>query len=126
MLKKSLKNVVFSAIFFLGLLSVLPAQAKVMKLTPELLAKGKAAYMTNCTVCHGELGDGNGPAGAAMNPRPRNFAKDQFKKGDQPQQVFNTVSKGLEGTAMAGFGHLPEEDRWGLTYYVLSLRKAKK
>lgn len=61
-----------------------------------------------------------------MNPKPRNFATDKFKKGDKPEQVFQTISKGLEGTAMAPFGHLPQDELWGLTYYVLSLKNAKK
>lgn len=98
----------------------------VRKSSPELLKKGEAAYKTNCVTCHGEKGDGNGPAGAMMNPKPRNFAKDAFKKGDKPEQIFESISKGLEGTAMASFSYLPEEDRWGLAYYVLKLRKGSK
>jgi len=96
------------------------------KSSPELLKKGEAAYKTNCLICHGEKGDGNGPAGAMMNPKPRSFAKDAFKKGDKPEQIFETISKGLEGTAMASFSYLPEEDRWGLAYYVLKLKKSSK
>lgn len=93
------------------------------KSTPELIAKGKASFTTNCVTCHGEKGDGNGPAGQLMNPKPRSFSTDKFKAGDKPEQVFNTISKGLPGTAMAGYSHLPEEERWGLTYYVLSFKK---
>lgn len=91
--------------------------------TPELVAKGKASYATNCLMCHGEKGDGNGPAGAVMNPKPRNFATDKFKQGDKAEQVFKTISEGVKGTAMAGFGHLSEDDRWALTHYVLTFRK---
>ena len=95
---------------------------KVVKSTPALLEKGKASYTTNCDVCHGPKGDGNGPAGAAMNPKPRDFST-PFKNGKKPEQVFKTLTEGLAGTAMAAFGHLPEEDRWGLVYYVLSFDK---
>ena len=49
--------------------------------SPELLAKGKSAFTVNCVPCHGEKGDGTGPAAAALEPKPRNFAKDEFKKG---------------------------------------------
>lgn len=91
--------------------------------TPALLEKGKAAYTTNCLSCHGEKGDGKGPAGAYMKPAPRNFATDKFKAGDKVDAVFNTITKGLPNTAMVAFGYLSEEDRWGLSYYVLSFRK---
>lgn len=92
------------------------------KLTPALLEKGKLAYAVNCVACHGELGDGLGSAGAVLNPKPRNFAVDPFKNGDTPEQVFNSVTAGIPATVMVPFGHLPEEDRWGLTYYVISFR----
>ncbi|MCZ7582047.1 MAG: c-type cytochrome [Deltaproteobacteria bacterium] len=36
-------------------------------------AKGKAVYLQYCAACHGESGKGDGPAGAALNPKPRNF-----------------------------------------------------
>ena len=96
------------------------------KATPALLEKGKTAYTTNCATCHGDKGDGNGVAGAYMTPKPRNFVADKFKKGDTAAAVFKTVSEGLPGTAMVAFGHLSEDDRWAITHYLLSFRKAKK
>lgn len=102
------------------------AQAAGPAVTPALLEKGKASYATNCMTCHGEKGDGNGVAGAMMNPKPRNFIVEKFKKGDKPDKVFKTVSEGLPGTSMVGFGHLPEEERWALTHYLLSFRNVKK
>lgn len=102
------------------------AMAAPPKLTPALLEKGKTSYTTNCMTCHGDKGDGNGVAGAMMNPKPRNFIADKFKQGDKPEKVFKTISEGLPNTSMVGFGHLNEEERWALTYYVLNFRKAKK
>ncbi len=93
--------------------------------TPELLEKGKTSYTTNCLTCHGDKGDGMGPAGQYLNPKPRNFATDKFKQGDKPEQIFKTLNKGLPGTSMVSFAHLPEDERWGLVHYVLSLRKKK-
>ena len=93
--------------------------------TPAMIEKGKTSFSTSCMVCHGEKADGKGPAGASLNPPPRNFSTDKFKQGEKPQQVFNTISKGIPNTSMAPFGHLPEEERWALTYYVLSFKKKK-
>jgi len=39
----------------------------------EFIAKGKVLFNTNCKSCHGEKGLGDGPAGAKLNPQPRNF-----------------------------------------------------
>lgn len=91
--------------------------------SPELISKGQASYKINCSVCHGDKGDGNGPAGASLNPKARNFISEKYKFGSKPEQVFKTISEGSKNTSMAGFAHLSEEERWGLTYYVLGLKK---
>jgi mono/diheme cytochrome c family protein len=93
--------------------------------TPELVAKGKASYDLNCSSCHGDKGLGDGVAGAALQPKPRNLVADKFKQGAKPEQVFATLAKGVDGTTMVPFGFLPEDERWGLAYYVLELRGAK-
>lgn len=103
--------------------SVMAAPPKASK---ELLEKGKASFTTNCVVCHGEKGDGNGPAGAQMNPKPRDFAAGKFKNGEKLEQVFKTLTEGLPGTAMPPFTHVSEEERWGLAHYVLSFKKPAK
>lgn len=101
-----------------------PSAGRTSKASPALLEKGKAAYAASCLVCHGESGKGDGPAGVALNPRPRDFTKEPFKKGEAPEQVFASISEGLPDSTMVAFGHLPEEDRWALAHYVLSLRRS--
>ena len=93
--------------------------------TPELLAKGKTVYASTCLTCHGDKGDGMGPAGKYMSPKPRNFTKDTFKKGEKTEEIFNTITKGLDGTSMVGYASIPESDRWALTYYVQSFKPKK-
>lgn len=96
------------------------------KTSPQLTEKGKAAYKINCASCHGDHGDGKGPAGAALNPPPRNLAEvATFVQGSSREKVFDTITKGVPGKAMVAFGHLSEEDRWGLTDYVLEFSKKK-
>jgi mono/diheme cytochrome c family protein len=53
-------------------------------LTPAAFAAGDAAagkklFDTYCFTCHGLDGKGDGPAGAALNPPPRNFVEGHFK-----------------------------------------------
>lgn len=96
--------------------------------TPALIEKGKTSFTTNCVPCHGEKGDGTGVAAAALNPKPRNFNTEPFKNGNTPDAVFKTLTTGLPGTVMVAFAHLPEEERWALTHYVLETfgKKAAK
>jgi mono/diheme cytochrome c family protein len=96
------------------------------KSTPALIEKGKASYATNCLACHGEKGEGNGPTGQYLAPKPRNFVTEPFKKGNKPEEVFKSISDGLPGSTMVSFGKLPEEERWALTYYVLNFQPKAK
>jgi mono/diheme cytochrome c family protein len=94
------------------------------KPTKEMLDKGKASFNVNCMACHGEKGAGDGPGAAALNPKPRNYAKDPFKQGDKPEELFKTLQTGVPNTPMVAFGHLPEAERWALVYWILELKKA--
>ena len=109
-----------------ALLAAFAARAAEPKKTPELLAKGKASFEMNCASCHGPNGAGDGPAAAALDPKPRNLATAPLKGGDKPAQIFATLGKGIPNTAMIAFGHLSEEERWGLAYHVADLRQAAK
>jgi mono/diheme cytochrome c family protein len=108
-----------------ALLLASTARAADPKKTPELVARGKASYETNCAACHGPKGLGDGEAGAALDPKPRNLVKDKFKKGTKPAEVHAMLKAGIDGSTMVSFGHLPDEELWALTYYALDLRAGK-
>lgn len=110
-------------LFFLFSSSLTIAASKYAKSTPELITKGQQIFTQNCVVCHGEKLDGNGPAGAALKPKPRNLATEPFKAGDKPEQILNTIEKGLKGTMMTSFAHLKEEEKWALVHFIKSKRK---
>lgn len=94
--------------------------------TPELLIRGKNVFEQNCITCHGEKGLGNGPASRAINPKPRNFVKADFKFGNSPAQMFKTVSNGIDGTAMPPWKDaLPEIDRWAVIHYERTFNPQK-
>ena len=109
-------------------LSLTPALslAKEPKMTPELEKKGQAIFTSNgCNACHGEKGDGSGPAAAALKPPPRNFTKGDFKNGNKPQNLFDSITKGIPKSAMSGYAHIPENDRWALVAFIKSLGPKK-
>ena len=115
--------------FCVGLLGVLGTTVSraenVLPSSAQVLSAGQAAYQKNCLACHGAKGDGAGPAGALMNPKPRSFASGTFAKGSKPQELFNTITNGIDGTAMASFKHLTREERSGLVYVVQKFKGTK-
>ncbi|MCX7998904.1 MAG: c-type cytochrome [Leptospiraceae bacterium] len=88
----------------------------------DLVAKGKEVYEANCASCHGPNGAGDGPAGAALNPKPRNFlATDGWKNGKTKEGILKTLKEGIAGSGMVAYPHL-EADHEALAEFVLSLK----
>jgi mono/diheme cytochrome c family protein len=102
--------------------TTLARAGKVPKRSPELIEVGKRTYGIYCVACHGETGAGDGSAAARINPRPRNFSTDKFKQGSRVTQIFETLRKGVPGTAMVNYTNLSEDERWALAWYVLDLK----
>jgi mono/diheme cytochrome c family protein len=98
-----------------------PKAAKPPAATKEVVEKGRAVFMTNCVPCHGEKGDGTGPVGLTLTPRPRDFGKDTFKQGTAPEQIFKTISEGVPGTMMVAWPQLTEEERWAAAHFVTTM-----
>ncbi|HWH76250.1 MAG TPA: cytochrome c/FTR1 family iron permease, partial [Candidatus Binatus sp.] len=89
------------------------------------LADGQKIYAENCAQCHGATGKGDGSGRESMNPKtplPANFTDPERIGGLSPFKAFNTASFGVEGTAMASFAALSEDQRWQVAFYVFSLR----
>ena len=82
--------------------------------------------MEQCSHCHGKDGDGKGVAADFLNPRPRDFTLATFKlrstKSGEPPRVedlFQTIGKGIPGTAMLSWGGIVDgDDRWNVIYYI--------
>ena len=92
--------------------------------TPELLALGKRVYEKQCAACHGLDGRGEGEAAYLLYPKPRDFTAGKFEmvstweRVPTDEDLFMTISRGMPGSAMPSWGHLSEEERWGLVHYV--------
>lgn len=43
------------------------------EITPEIRQQAQQIFSTRCAVCHGAEGRGDGPGGAGLTPRPRNY-----------------------------------------------------
>ncbi|MGH7893278.1 MAG: c-type cytochrome [Candidatus Binatia bacterium] len=64
---------------------------------------GSRIYAERCSACHGDDGRGDGPAAAALVPRPRNFRDAGFWQGRTTDQLRTVVTKGKLGTMMAPY-----------------------
>lgn len=90
--------------------------------TPELVSAGRESYSKNCTSCHGETGLGNGVAGAALNPKPRNFTlAENWTNGTDFQMIFKTLQEGIPKNGMAAYEYLPVEERFAIIHFIRSL-----
>jgi mono/diheme cytochrome c family protein len=92
---------------------------------PLELKLGHAVYTQRCAGCHGTTGDGQGPAGAHLNPPPRDYRKGVFKftstpRGSKPRRedLRRILIYGAKGTSMPAFRWLPEEEREAVIDYV--------
>jgi mono/diheme cytochrome c family protein len=98
-------------------------EAKQMKNPEKSFDLGKKAVETNCTPCHGPDGKGNGPAAAALNPKPADWTSEKVKK-EADGELFWKISNGRG--AMPPWKQLPEKDRWQIVNYIRELQKKSK
>jgi mono/diheme cytochrome c family protein len=86
---------------------------------------GRELYGQYCVGCHGENGDGAGPAARFLDPKPRDFRLGRLKfagvqSGDPPrdEDYLRTIEHGLRGTAMPSFALLSLDERRALVAYI--------
>lgn len=83
------------------------------------LAGAEQLYQQQCAGCHGATGRGDGPAAhAAMEPTPTDFTDGERARARSLYGLFNTITLGVDGTAMLSFRHLSDAERWALAFYV--------
>src|SRR5262245_59465012 len=88
------------------------------KKTPDLAA-GASLYRATCAGCHGTEGKGDGPAGVKLDPRPSDFHDGKRMMQRSVYGLYNTVTLGVKGTAMAAYGEeFTDEQRWALAFHV--------
>ena len=104
--------------------SVLGAEAALeLPKRPLDVAAGGVLFQRTCASCHGTLGMGDGPAAAAIHPRPPAIGDEATMKGVSPAMMFRIISVGISGTQMASFANaLTPEQRWNVVWYLTTLR----
>lgn len=80
--------------FFLGLLAVFGAAVGAGICADDTIAEGRSLFMANCQICHGADGRGNGPAAAALHPKPVDFRQKDFWKSRSDASIAATILHG--------------------------------
>jgi mono/diheme cytochrome c family protein len=109
-----------------------------LRLDDETLKKGAVLYRQHCLYCHGLNGDGNGPTGQFLNPKPRDFREGWFKfrstvkrTGDKVDtsvltlpsrhDLAKTIRNGVPTASMPSFLLLPDDKLDALVSYIIHL-----
>ena len=89
-------------------------------ITPDPV-RGAPLYAQHCSVCHGDTGAGDGPAGVGMAPPPSNLRDTARLDRLSLYAVYSTLGLGVEGTDMPAFAdQLDDRQRWDLATYIAS------
>ena len=84
------------------------------------VSEGARIYQAQCALCHGESGDGKGIV--ELDRPARSFLQGAFSFGNTIAAVTRTVTNGIGGTPMPGFGAvLTEAEISAVADYVISL-----
>jgi mono/diheme cytochrome c family protein len=61
---------------------------------PTPATEARHIFDTRCVVCHGSVGNGDGPGGAVLNPKPRAFGDATWQKSIDDAHIAKTIVEG--------------------------------
>ena len=104
-----------------------PELAKQLKnpvaITAETLRYGKLMYETNCIVCHGPKGYGNGyVVGNEKYPMPPSLTSQRVRNWEDGE-LYHVITNG-QGRMWSYKNNLYPEERWAVINYVRALQRA--
>jgi hypothetical protein len=94
-----------------------------VKVTREMLERGRERFNINCAVCHGPAGLGNGITSQYGLVGIANFHDARIKQMPDGQ-IFNTITLGKN--TMGAYGsNVSVEDRWAIIAYIRALQRSQ-
>ena len=92
----------------------------------DMVKAGHQLFVQNCAMCHGPKGMGDGPAGASLNPHPRNMVEGKWTHGGTRLGLMEVLRNGIPGSSMQSYkGALKVNQRWALVAFVRSITNNK-
>lgn len=64
------------------------------QISPAAEKEAQDIFKNRCTMCHGASGKGDGPAGVALNPRPRNWTDAAWQKATPDEEIEKAILGG--------------------------------
>jgi mono/diheme cytochrome c family protein len=98
--------------------SIAAAVTNPTPVSPASLANGRKYYTINCAVCHGDLGQGNGPA-VQYGMAGISIVMDMTR--NRPDGYIYGIIRNGRG-AMPTYNRIEEMDRWDVVNYVRALQ----
>jgi mono/diheme cytochrome c family protein len=94
------------------------AVANPIEIDDESLEAGASLYAANCATCHGETGEGDGPAAAGLEKKPADLHEGHVQENSDGA-LFYIISHGRADTPMPAWDKLLSEDeRWHLVNFL--------
>ena len=75
------------------------SKAPTKTISKEDKAEADKHFKSLCVTCHGESGKGDGPAGAALNPKPRDWTDKKWQSEVKDDELAKAI---LQGGAAIG------------------------
>jgi len=87
-------------------------------------ANGKPIYNAQCVICHGKAGDGDGPVGKSLMPRPRSFSAGKLPPD---ATLFKVIRKGGKASGLSkdmdAYPQFTDQQIWDVIAYIKTLAK---
>ncbi|MCC7528995.1 MAG: cbb3-type cytochrome c oxidase subunit I [Candidatus Melainabacteria bacterium] len=83
----------------------------------ELQRKGAVIFARNCQGCHGEMGDGQGPAAEGLFPKPASLIEANYTI----KHLAAVLMNGIPGTAMPAWRDMPQDNVAALIAHLKTL-----
>jgi len=93
-------------------------------MSDDVLLVGQKFYNTNCMVCHGPKGAGDGTVAAKMPNKPPTLLSDKVR-GWADGQIYQVITVG-QGTMGPYASHIPQRHRWQVVNYIRHLQRTEK
>ena len=87
------------------------------------VAAGAVLYATNCAICHGETGEGDGPAAPGLDMPPSDLHEGHVQENSDGA-LFYIISHGKPDTPMPAWDNvLDEDERWHVVNFLRTFQE---